>query len=531
MSQRKSRSKFKSILQGYARALETLDNCELLLSIPPRRSVHARKIARHAGPSTPAAKVAPPPPPPPIDDDKTVKRGNLSKNNTVEHSVGLACSVPLSLHESRVENQCRARGQDLAPSDSGHSSSQPSAKSLTHLSVLEKENCASECLDQQSVEIAHGVVGPPSPKRRRIFENSPGDDSASQNLSFGYFTSHELYRNQLNGSELLKNGHVSLCNLVPPECSLALVTTFETPGLSWMDRVLEQIPQVILVAHSPPNTFGQAAGEQGDDPSLKGAVIGNCQAQALDRPGWFWIAVQPHVGLMHAKILLFRCPQGLRIVVSGNNFTEHQSSRDRDCMYVHDLMVKRDENASDSAVSTGDTELSRLQNFVEELTSSPHHTTWIKEKIDQLFQQISPETLEGKVRFVLSFPRAASVANGPRGDRGGWQQLAHAVSCFRKAAGHSSSYRTFDERKRELEELHLYAMSGSMGKFSFLETFVGELIPVQNSRVILKNDRGFETRLFASNAPRHEWGIDCPHYSRVDGYPTHLCAVAKFRDY
>ena len=461
-------SKLKSIFQRYGEALHNLDNVDLHAS-SPRKSGSSNKAVAVQQPraSAKAASSSTAHDDPlllfPLDDDKTVKMGNLSREKQFEHEVELARAMSLSLQENGIENP-QAVEKEAAPQ-------QHSRKMPTMPTLLQEENCTLDSVDQQLLDYTREVVAPPLPKRQKI-EQAP-DDIAFHNLPFGYFMGHQqLYRNQLNNSELLENGHVSLRNVVPPECRLALITTFDTPDLTWMESVLEQIPQVILVAHSlPGNTSFQSDkvkqdhGDEGD--SLQGAVIGVCQAQPLpNRPDWYWIAVRPHVGLMHAKILLFRCPKGLRIVVSGNNFTQHQSSRDRDCMYIQDL-PKVDEKGTptfdgSTNTSNGNMELARLRSFVEDLTSSPHHASWMKEKLDHLFNNISPKALGGKVRFVYSFPRP-TVADGTREDRGGWQQLAHAVSCFRKEVGHSTSYQTMDKQKRELEELHVYAMSGSVG--------------------------------------------------------------------
>lgn len=462
----KSSPKFKSILRGYAKALDNLDKEEKRpssrrFSSPNRRAVRPKRIQwsirrpikATTAPDPPNASLA-------VDDDKTVKISNRSTDKYVEKDVETVCA----LLKNSLDSQ-QSAGEIVT--ENQQESTVKSTKSLpTEPLSLEKENCLSQYVDQSSSEVVPDIA-PPSPKRRRTNDKVP-DANSLHNLPFGYFTGHQLYRNQLNRWELLENGHVSLRNLILPDCELALITTFEIPALDWMERELAQIPQVILVAHSFPRV--SLSGEDDTVKDKNGSllpeeqeapVIGQSRAQQPipNRPDWYWIAVRPHVGLMHAKLFLFRCERGLRIVVSGNNFTQHQMSRDRDCMYVQDLPV----DTTGRIACDVDTELSRLKSFLTELTSSPHHAELMEEKLGQLFHQISSKELEANVRFVHSFPRE-SVSNGTtRGDRGGWQQLAHIVSCFRKEAGHSSCYRTFDKQKRLLEEMHLYAMSGALG--------------------------------------------------------------------
>jgi len=288
------------------------------------------------------------------------------------------------------------------------------------------------------------------------------------NLPFGYFTGKDLFRNRLNKNECLGDGHLSIRNLIPPSCQLSLITTFETPDLLWMKQTLHQIPQLILVAHSKPGAGDKHRGEGHGDDYLGGAPIGSSKAEPItNRPGWFWIAVAPHVGLMHAKILLFRCPRGLRIVVSGNNFVARQWTTDRDCLWVHDAPVVEHKNGEESWIDNrpycAGTELSHLRSFVEDVTTSHLDGSLITEKIHDLFDRIRGDEIVG-ARFVYSFPRNSSPTDGsPRADRGGWQQLAQAMYRFRKEAGHSTSYAAFHKQKQELKNLHLYAMSGSMG--------------------------------------------------------------------
>ena len=308
-------------------------------------------------------------------------------------------------------------------------------------------------LSKPSSDISISNIPIQTRKRQRSLSTNASSTDAI-NLSFGYFTGTQIFRNQLGPHELLEDGHVSLQHLIPPKCHLALLTTFECPNLIWMEQTLSQIDQVILVAHSGPDLISN------------GLVIGQSQAQPLKhRPNWFWIAVKPHIGLMHAKVLLLRCPEGLRVVVSGNNLTQNQWTRERDCLWVQDFPLIVHEHLEYDGCSDDhmaeDTEFSRLRSFIEELTQSPFHDNLIPPIIDRLFENVDGRVLVG-ARFVYSFPRQ-EVAVGRRPDRGGWQQLAQVMARFRKKAGYVRSLATFEKDIRDLENLHVYAMSGSMG--------------------------------------------------------------------
>ena len=275
----------------------------------------------------------------------------------------------------------------------------------------------------------------------------------STNLPFGYFGGRALFRNQLNPRETLEDDHVTIRNLIPPGCNLALVTTFEVPMIGFVEQQLAGIDEVLLVAHTTPF-----------DPmnrleNVDGPCVGQAQARPFSakHPHWRWIAVRPHVGIMHAKILLFRCPEGLRIVVSGNNFTHMQWTCDRDCLWVQDLP---EVDPQDSFCVALETQLDRLRIFVGDLISSPLHDTYIQPRLDKLFKRTDGIALQG-MRFVFSFPRRSNLEE-TRADRGGWKHLALGLSSLRRELGDKFRARP-GCCEIDLRDLHLWAMAGSLG--------------------------------------------------------------------
>ena len=482
-----SSTSLKTILQGYGRALENMENNN---EVPSPSSTRSFLTAAED------------------EDDKqhksrqrqqdTKRQQTLVSLDTItgssdeDEDLELVRAISLSLqkdgddddnnpeHLNNDTPNAFLEGQNDAKTKAGESTKE-STGIISNVSTDQNgsprsKHSVSWDNSSDAIDGCINITTPTAESRKR--QRTGGQEELLINVPFGYFTGKEMFRNRLNDTEKLEQGHVSMYNLIPPDCQLALVTTFETPSQRFVKRNLHQIPQVIFVAHSKPPGLAQ------EDESLSGPPVGSARAEPFhNKPNWYWIAVTPHVGLMHAKILLFRCPEGLRIVVSGNNFGP-QWFMDRDCLWVQDVPKMSDESdnvADANNCTTKETELVRLRSFLEDLTTSLSHGNLIQEKIGQLFDGIHPDALAG-VRFVYSFPRE-SVSTGTRADRGGWQQLAHAIYRFRKDAGHSTSYSTFEKQQRELEDLRLYAMSGSLG--NLLPDFLLQMKHAMSGKMIV----------------------------------------------
>ena len=177
----------------------------------------------------------------------------------------------------------------------------------------------------------------------------------------------------------------------------------------------------------------------------------------------------------HAKLLLFRSPEGLRIVISGNNLTEPQWTEDRDCLWILDVPASSTPNITDSTKEINgnprtrtttqflatpeddsndfnnvqnDSPLYRMRGFLVDLMKSSRvfHDIdnrldrdlmlFISQRIGGLFDGlckrhpincsngINSRGVRCNFRFVYSFPRLLH--------RGGWQQVTNVVRTLRE---------------------------------------------------------------------------------------------------
>jgi Tyrosyl-DNA phosphodiesterase len=326
-----------------------------------------------------------------------------------------------------------------------------------------------------------------SPKDRGVFSDAP---PYTERLPFGYFQCGQtLYRNKLNDQELLEDGFVALHQLVVPNCQSALLTTFDShvtmkSSIHLAMEVCPDVPKVLLVGHA--DYMGMPFC------GLRLPYKHKAIASLKVKREWYWMACRPFgrpEQLMHAKILLFRSDQGLRIAVSGNNLTEKQWTEDRDCLWIQDVpasVAAQREHSSSTQVD--ELPMIRLKCFLVDLLKSSVAFHDIDSHMDELilsFVMSKVETLLGgledhavnskNVRFVYSFPRPMK--------QGGWQQLCQAVWELRQVekkkrelylSNHVNQddlwYDTddgdgdnIDFGARTLNRIYLFAMSGSFG--------------------------------------------------------------------
>jgi hypothetical protein len=326
-----------------------------------------------------------------------------------------------------------------------------------------------------------------SPKDRGVVNDM---SSSMERLPFGYFScGQQLYRNKLNDQESLKDGFVALHQLVLPHCKSALMTTFDShatmkASIHLACEVCFDVPKVLLVGHA--DYLGMSYCGLCLPPSVR-------KLSPKVHHEWYWMACRPFGRselLMHAKILLFRSNDGLRIVVSGNNLTEKQWTEDRDCMWIHDVPASVVAPRQHRPTLGGDeTPMIRLRCFLVDLLKSSAAFYDIDNHMDEIILSFIyarvGHILDGlednnvnclNIRFVYSFPRMMH--------RGGWQQLCKGVWELRRleytrqealCSNHHSKeedlwYDTDDGDGNDeeygaktMKRMMLFAMSGSFG--------------------------------------------------------------------
>ncbi len=283
-------------------------------------------------------------------------------------------------------------------------------------------------------------------------------------LAFGTFGGTTIYQNCLHAGETFAKGHVSIHNLVLEDCSCALITTFALDPIAdqlWLESIFSPFTQVTFVAHK-----------------AQGPIVGHATLQPLytptTNPNWRLLECQPHTGgCLHAKLLLFRNPHGLRVVVSGNNFFQGQWQVDRDVLWVQDFSTTTTTSSSSSnAGCYGGEFQATLVSLVQDLVKceNPQDQRVVNVQMEALLQGIDFVPAQG--RLVTSFP--TSVAGK---ERGGYRQLALAVTSFQNELdSHGSDESDNDDCNHEHENQNyannndvipegsiVYATSGSMG--------------------------------------------------------------------
>lgn len=284
------------------------------------------------------------------------------------------------------------------------------------------------------------------------------NETSLMHVPFGTFEGTSIYQNRLHPGETYEDGHVSIHNLVLEECTAALVTTFAFEPVAdqtWLESIFSpQITHVTFVAHN-----------------AHGPVIGHARLDHLYStiPNWLLLQCKPHTGgCFHPKLLLFRNPKGLRVVVSGNNFFQQQWHVDRDLLWVQDFYTA----TTMSVGYYGGEFQATLETFVQDVTkcSSVRDQCLMNQRIEALLRGIDFSPAQG--RLVISFP--TSVTSKER--RGGYRQLATVVRSFQNELDSHGSHDGSDDE----ESLHddgrdhsndipieegsiMYATSGSMG--------------------------------------------------------------------
>lgn len=345
--------------------------------------------------------------------------------------------------------------------------------------------------DEDAIEI---VGFTPSRKRRRL------ERMMAVRLPLGTFAaasedSGMLYRNRVHPDESFATGHVHISELVLPEATTCLCTTFMRGDPEWFKQFMDNsFEHFIVVCHDDRRSEFRFVGDaellpmfphiesdyqkmaqyQQEKQQLNAEVMEETE-QALQteqeehkrRAGWKWLLAKPRSGgSLHAKLLLFRNAEGLRIVVSGNNLHQAQWETDRDCLWIQDFAVvdssSNKKNDFGGILSGG----GALGSFLKDLTQcrDAHDQHIVNNVIQTLFRQVDLST--ATARLVFSFPRTTEGAL-----QGGWIQLTRAVQSLlreqQQQLGMShdkvSQPTNQNDNDDDVSTSTLYAMAGSFG--------------------------------------------------------------------
>jgi hypothetical protein len=96
---------------------------------------------------------------------------------------------------------------------------------------------------------------------KRVYEETIDNDNAPLPLgTFAQGTS--LFRNKCHEGETFQNAHVSIHNLLLPECTAAFLTTFVAPDIQWLESIFSSNTQLTIISHKDQGpTVGNACME------------------------------------------------------------------------------------------------------------------------------------------------------------------------------------------------------------------------------------------------------------------------------
>lgn len=295
-------------------------------------------------------------------------------------------------------------------------------------------------------------------------------------VPFGNFSQGSICRNKIANAEpeeLASNGHYSVGELVLPQCSSAICTTFQAGRPSWLQHVFSSVEELLVL--EPPNrqdaTKGPTIGNAVVLPMLQKVTTTHEQEENQHQlepiPHWFWIQARVHTGgCLHGKMLLLRSPhEGLRVVICGSNLYQGQWDHHRDVFFVQDFPVA----AQHDRLGFGND----LLQFVTELTQcvDAHDQGMVSARIHRVFDKI--DFSSAKAKLVVSMPRTTQELKAGK-SCGGWKQLAIAAHDAMLASGMGDMHDDDDENgdgennpQQQQDSSHkdslLYANSGSMG--------------------------------------------------------------------
>ena len=289
----------------------------------------------------------------------------------------------------------------------------------------------------------------------------PAETLTTNLIPFGTFIKgRDIYRNKLSMEETNVNGHYTIQELVLPNCTFALATTFFSDGETYLREIFgETIPNNLLVI-TPSSKEETPNAVIGKGILLPMEILSNTN----NSKNWYWFKTRPHTeGCLHSKLLIFRSgDDGLRVIVSGNNLSRHQQQCQRDCFWIQDFPTLTTSNINNNKKENNRFQ-KRLVTFLNDLTKcdTTSDQQVVTNHITNLLYNIDFSNHQADI--VYSFPRQKSkkeimttgdtTRNADDDDVGGYKQLAMTVAdaCIDKKIVEGTS------------KSILYATSGSMG--------------------------------------------------------------------
>jgi len=140
-----------------------------------------------------------------------------------------------------------------------------------------------------------------------------------------------------------------------------------------------------------------------------------------EKSNWHFISTIPHTrGCLHAKLLLLRSAEGLRVAVCGGNLNQGQWENHRDVFWVQDFPLTEKKSNSKCNGKFGND----LKKFLDDMTmcTMREHQDLANIHLHKLLEKVDFSGARGKL--VASFPREASS----EGECGGWKQVCRRLS-------------------------------------------------------------------------------------------------------
>ena len=262
------------------------------------------------------------------------------------------------------------------------------------------------------------------------------------------------------------------------------------------DAILEPIEVVESTGDSRSSDGGDSDSDSDDDDIV------------VSKPNWHWLRARPASGgILHAKILLFRTQDGLRVVVTGSNLCD-QWVGDRDVLWVQDFDVlpqsskKRSRSSQQSSMMYLTNQSQRqprfekcLREFVLDITqcrNSGKDDAYVRKYVTDLFDGIDFSTAQAEL--VYSFPRERGSTVDTGRLQGGWPMLAKVVSRLKEQCENDGYNTDDDEGNVDDEDTMVYVAAGCHGNLtpSFL---------LQMHRAMNGNARGVRPDLSWDKAP------------------------------
>ena len=160
------------------------------------------------------------------------------------------------------------------------------------------------------------------------------DDNVLHHLRLGYISSHLLCRSQLNSSDLLKYGRVSLKHMIPSEYDFALIKTFVSPSLIWIQNVLGA-----FLSDRPINirttTWWRVAARFRHWRIHGEAFVAH---RPINRAVLDWWEASRSVSTCH-NLLVSYFPMSVRIVVSGNDTQNSRETVGKVTLFRHSALI------------------------------------------------------------------------------------------------------------------------------------------------------------------------------------------------